>query len=41
MSIDERKLEDQKLIKAAREGDQKAFESLLKKYRNLEIPCYD
>ncbi len=35
MNIDERKLEDQKLIKAAREGDQKAYESLLKKYRNL------
>lgn len=35
MSIDERKLEDKKLIKAAREGDQKAFEALLKKYRNL------
>lgn len=35
MNVDERKLEDQKLIKLAREGDQKAFETLLKKYRNL------
>jgi RNA polymerase sigma-70 factor (ECF subfamily) len=35
MNIEERKLEDQKLIQAARGGDQKAFESLLKKYRNL------
>jgi RNA polymerase sigma-70 factor (ECF subfamily) len=35
MNVDERKLEDQRLIKLAREGDQKAFETLLKKYRNL------
>lgn len=35
MDVDERKLEDQRLIKLAREGDQKAFETLLKKYRNL------
>ena len=34
-NIDARKLEDQKLIQAAREGDQKAYETLLKKYRNL------
>ena len=35
MDVDERKKEDQRLIKLAREGDQKAFETLLKKYRNL------
>jgi len=35
MDVDERKIEDQRLIKLAREGDQKAFETLLKKYRNL------
>lgn len=35
MSVDERKIEDQKLISLARGGDQKAFETLLKKYRNL------
>lgn len=35
MDADERKREDQRLIKLAREGDQKAFETLLKKYRNL------
>ncbi|MCB0262542.1 MAG: sigma-70 family RNA polymerase sigma factor [Calditrichia bacterium] len=35
MSVDERKLEDQQLIQKARNGDQKAFEQLLNKYRNL------
>lgn len=35
MSVEERRIEDQKLITLAREGDQKAFEALLKKYRNL------
>lgn len=35
MDVDERKREDQRLIKLAREGNQKAFETLLKKYRNL------
>ncbi len=35
MGVDERKLEDRRLIKQARAGDQKAFEKLLKKYRNL------
>ena len=35
MNADERKIEDQKLIHRARSGDQKAFEELLKKYRNL------
>lgn len=35
MGVDERKLEDRRLIKQARAGDQKAFEKLLTKYRNL------
>ncbi len=35
MSVEERRIEDQKLITLARGGDQKAFEALLKKYRNL------
>ncbi len=35
MNVDERKKEDRLLIKRAREGDQKAFEELLNKYRNL------
>jgi len=35
MNVDERKLEDRRLIKQARAGDQKAFEKLLTKYRNL------
>ena len=35
MSVEERKKEDRLLIKRAREGDQKAFEELLNKYRNL------
>lgn len=35
MNADERRIEDQRLIKLAREGNQKAFEALLKKYRNL------
>ena len=35
MDVEQRKAEDQKLIHAARNGDQKAFEALLKKYRNL------
>ncbi|RMH81582.1 MAG: sigma-70 family RNA polymerase sigma factor [Calditrichaeota bacterium] len=32
---DERRLEDRRLIQAARAGDQKAFEGLLTKYRSL------
>lgn len=35
MTNDARKLEDRRLIQAAQKGDQKAFESLLMKYRNL------
>lgn len=35
MSISDRKLEDHKLINQAKEGNQKAFEALLNKYRNL------
>ncbi|HQU70816.1 MAG TPA: sigma-70 family RNA polymerase sigma factor [Calditrichia bacterium] len=35
MTVDERKIEDQKLIAEAREGKDKAFEQLLNKYRNL------
>lgn len=35
MSVEERRIEDQKLIALARGGNQKAFETLLKKYRNL------
>lgn len=35
MNADERKIEDRKLIHRARNGDQKAFEELLNKYRNL------
>ncbi len=35
MTGEEKKIEDRKLIQAARQGDQKAFESLLNKYRNL------
>ncbi len=35
MNVDERRLEDQRLIQQARAGDQKAFEALLNKYRNL------
>ena len=35
MNVDERKLEDRKLIHQARAGNQKAFEKLLNKYRNL------
>ena len=33
--VEQRRLEDHKLINLARQGDQKAFESLLNKYRNL------
>jgi RNA polymerase sigma-70 factor (ECF subfamily) len=35
MDADERKKEDRQLIQSARSGDEKAFEILLKKYRNL------
>lgn len=35
MNVDERRKEDQHLIHLARQGDQKAYEALLKKYRNL------
>ena len=35
MDADERKKEDRQLIQSARSGDEKAFEKLLKKYRNL------
>lgn len=35
MSVDEKRAEDRRLIRLARGGDQKAFEALLKKYRNL------
>lgn len=35
MDVNERKLEDHRLIHAARKGDQKAYEALLEKYRNL------
>jgi RNA polymerase sigma-70 factor (ECF subfamily) len=35
MSIEQRKLEDHKLINLAKEGDQRSFEALLNKYRNL------
>lgn len=35
MDVNQKKLEDHKLINLARQGDQKAFESLLNKYRNL------
>lgn len=35
MDVNERKLEDHRLINAARKGDQKAYEALLEKYRNL------
>jgi RNA polymerase sigma-W factor len=35
MDVNQKKLEDHRLINAARNGDQKAFEALLNKYRNL------
>ena len=35
MDVNQKKIEDHRLINQAREGDQKAFESLLNKYRNL------
>lgn len=35
MDVDQKKIEDHRLINQARDGDQKAFESLLNKYRNL------
>lgn len=35
MSVETRKKEDQQLIKRARSGDQKAYEALLNKYKNL------
>ena len=35
MTINERKVEDKKLIQRALSGDQKAYTALLKKYRNL------
>ena len=35
MTVDEKKLKDQALIQAARQGDQKAYEELLTKYRSL------
>ncbi len=35
MNVDEKRAEDRRLIRQARDGDQKAFEALLKKYRNL------
>ena len=35
MGVEERKLEDHRLINQAKEGDQKSFEALLNKYRNL------
>jgi len=35
MDVEQRKIEDQKLIARARSGDQKAYEELMIKYRNL------
>ncbi len=35
MDVEQRKIEDQKLIARARNGDQKAYEELMIKYRNL------
>ncbi|MGH1366271.1 MAG: sigma-70 family RNA polymerase sigma factor [Calditrichia bacterium] len=35
MDVEQRKIEDQKLIARARSGDQKAYEELMVKYRNL------